>query len=274
MRINSKTKLCMIIGDPIEYSLSPQMHNAAYEALEIDDTFVFLAAQVQKQDIKAAVEAARTLGIRGLTCTIPHKISVMRHLDRIDETAKKIGAVNTVVNDAGVLIGYNTDWLGIVTPLEQMIALAGESVALIGAGGAGRASAFGLAQRGARVTIYNRTKERAQALAQEIGGEAKSLEEISEVHEADIIVNASSIGMAPAIYVSPVPKEYLRKNHIVFDVIYNPRETKLLREAKEAGARVISGLEMLLYQGSAQFEYYTGYKAPVEVMRQALSENA
>jgi len=262
----------MIIGDPVEHSFSPQMHNAAYEELGIDDAFVFIAAHVKKQDIKAAVEAARTLNIRGLTCTIPHKISVMRYLDKIDDIAKKIGAVNTVVNDAGVLIGYNTDWLGVVTPLEQMGSLVGASVALIGAGGAARACAFGLAQKGARVTIYNRTKEKAEALAKEAGGAAKNLEEIAEVREADIIVNASSVGMAPAGDVSPVPKEYLKKNHIVFDVVYSPRETKLLREAKDAGACVISGLEMLLYQGVAQFEYYTGRKAPVEAMRQALYE--
>lgn len=272
MRINSKTKLCVIIGDPVEHSLSPQMHNAAYEALKIDDEFVFIAARVKKQDIKAAVEAARALGIRGLTCTIPHKLSVMRYLDKVDEIAKNIGAVNTVVNDGGVLIGYNTDWLGAVTPLTQLGSLAGVSVALIGAGGAARACAFGLSQKGARVTIYNRTKENAKALAKEVGGAAKSLEEIAGVREADIIVNASSVGMAPAADASPVPKEYLKKTHIVFDVVYNPRETKLLREAKAAGARVISGLEMLLHQGVAQFEYYTGYKAPIEAMRQALNK--
>ena len=260
----------MIIGDPIEHSLSPQMHNAAYEALGIDDDFVFTAARVKKENIKAAVESARTLGIRGLTCTVPHKISVMPYLERIDETAKKIGAVNTIVNDAGVLTGYNTDWRGIVSPLEEIVALSGKRVALIGAGGAARACAFGLTQRGAHITMYNRTKEKAEALAEEFGGKAKSMDEISDAQDANIIVNASSVGMAPDENISPVPQEFLEKTHIVFDIIYNPRETKLLREARQRGARVISGLEMLLYQGVAQFEYYTGRKAPLEAMRNAL----
>ena len=130
--------MCIIIGDPVEHSLSPVMHNAAYEALRIDDQFVFTAARVDIKHVRQVVEAVRVMGIRGLTCTIPHKIEVMKYLDEIDETAKKIGAVNTVVNHNGVLKGYNTDWLGVATPLERITTLKGKRAAVVGAGGAAR----------------------------------------------------------------------------------------------------------------------------------------
>src|SRR3990167_2361987 len=148
MKISGKTKMCIIIGDPVEHSLSPAMHNAAYKALGIDDQFVFTAAHVNVKDVKKVVDAVRVMGIRGLTCTIPHKIEVMKYLDEIDPIAQKIGAVNTVVNDNGILKGYNTDWLGTVTPLEKIITLNDKNVALIGAGGVARACGYGLVKRG------------------------------------------------------------------------------------------------------------------------------
>lgn len=270
--ISAKTKLCIIIGDPVEHSLSPAMHNAAYKALGIADEFVFIAARVKIEDIGSVVKAVRTMHIRGLTCTIPHKTEVIPYLDEIDPIAQKIGAVNTVVNDHGILKGYNTDWLGAVIPLEKITNLSGKRVAIMGAGGAARAIVYGLVERGALVKIYNRSLQNAKDLAQEIGAQAGSLEELPEVEDADIIINATSLGMKPHDAESPVPKKYVKEKHIVFDAVYVPHQTKLLREAKEKRATIVHGIEMLLHQGTAQFELYTNLHAPIEVMRNVLQE--
>lgn len=281
MNISGKTKLCMIIGDPVEHSLSPAMHNAAYEALGIDDQFVFVASHVDIKKIEIVVNAVRVIGIRGLTCTIPHKIEVMKYLDWIDPVAEKIGAVNTVVNDDGVLKGYNTDWLGTVIPLQQLLKverLGGRNIALIGAGGAARAMAYGVIERGADLTIFNRSIEKAQELAQDLGPHVDvkpmtALVETDSLGDFDIILNATSLGMGEHIEETPIPKSHIQKKHVVFDAVYAPRETRLLREAAEQGAQTIQGLEMLLHQGAAQFELYTGKKAPVEIMRECLMRN-
>lgn len=280
MRISAKNQICIIVGDPVGHSLSPKMHNSAYEELGIDDRFVFVGAQVNAKDMETVVKAVRVMTIRGLTCTIPHKVEVMQYIDEIDPVAKKIGAVNTVVNYRGVLKGYNTDWLGVVIPLEKLTTLKGKKVAMIGAGGAGRAMAYGVVEKGAKLTIYNRTIERAEDLAAEIGGqdggempEVKSLDDIASIKEADIIMNATSLGMDPHENETPVPAEFLHSGQIVFDAVYTPYKTRLLREAEEKGAQIIPGLEMLLYQGTAQFEYYTDRKAPEDVMRQSLMEH-
>ena len=275
MKISGKTKMCIIIGDPVEHSLSPAMHNAAYKALGIDDQFVFTAAHVKVEDIEHVVTAVRVMGIRGLTCTIPHKMEVLPYLDTIDPIAKKIGAVNTVVNENGVLTGYNTDWLGTITPLQQALSarnqnLDGKKVALIGAGGAARAMAYGVVTGGATISIFNRTLENATELANEVGGEAHSIDQLELVRCADIVINSTPMGMGEQIDNTPVPKKYISKNQIVFDAVYAPRETRLLREAAEQGAQCVYGWEMLLHQGTAQFELYTGHKAPVDVMKSVL----
>lgn len=277
MNISGKTKLCVIIGDPVEHSLSPAMHNAGYEALGIDDKFAFVAAHVKPEGLKDVVQGVRAMGVRGLTCTIPHKVGVMHYLDVIDPVAHKIGAVNTIVNNNGILTGYNTDWLGVVTPLEQITSLRGKKVALIGAGGAARAMAYGVTERGAKLVIFNRSLEKAKELATSIGEgiEAKSIQDMNSesLKQMDIILNATSMGMESQINETPVPKEFIQPHHIVFDVVYVPSETRLLREAQEQGATIIRGIEMLLYQGVAQFELYTGEKAPVEVMRNVLTKH-
>ena len=272
MRITGKTKMCIIIGDPAEHSLSPAMHNAAYEALKIDDQFVYTAADVKIKDVKKVVDAVRAMGIRGLTCTMPHKVEVMQYLDEVDPVAKKIGAVNTVVHCKGKLTGYNTDWLGVITPLKMITqsTLKNKRAAIIGAGGAARAMMYGLTIKEAKVKIFNRTIKKAQELAAEFGCEAGGLDDLAELHEYDIILNSTSIGMEEHINESPVPIEYLNNKQIVFDAVYIPYETKLLQEAKSKGAQVIHGIDMLLYQGTAQFELYTNQKAPEEVMRNVL----
>jgi shikimate dehydrogenase len=264
----------MIIGDPVEHSLSPAMHNKAYEALGIDDEFVYVGCRVKMEDVKDVVRAAAAMGIRGLTCTIPHKVEVMKYLDKkyIDPIALAIGAVNTIVNDDGILKGYNTDWLGVLKPLERLIELKGKSVAILGAGGVARAMAYAVSSRGAFFTVFNRTHEKAVDLSRDFGGLARSYKDIACVQDMDIVLNATSLGMAPREDETPLPKQYITKKQIVFDAIYAPFETRLLREAREQGAKLIHGAEMLLYQATAQFELYTGRKAPEKEMREALEK--
>lgn len=271
--MNKTKKICLVIGDPVEQSLSPQMHNAGYKALGIDDKFAYISALVKAEDITYSVAGMRAFHFRGMSCTTPHKQSVMEFLDIIDPVAQKIGAVNTVVNDNGKLTGYNTDWTGVVTALQNVTEIKGKKVALIGAGGAARAMVYGLVNNGADVTIYNRTLEKSEQIAHDFSCKAETLNKLNQILEADIIINATTVGMTPNEANSPVPDAYLRKNHIVLDAVYFPKETLLLRQAKAKGATVISGLDMLLYQGAAQFELYTGHKAPVDVMREALIKN-
>lgn len=275
LRITARTKICMIIGDPVEHSLSPAMHNKAYEALGLDDEFVYVGSRVKIEEVKDVVRAVKVMGIRGLTCTIPHKVEVMKYLDKkyIDPIAKKIGAVNTVVNDDGILRGYNTDWIGVLKPLEQVTGLKGKSVAILGAGGASRAMAYAVSSKGAFLTVFNRTLEKAEILSKDFGGQSRSYKDIEQVRQMDIILNATPIGMHPNESETPLPKQYISKKQIVFDAVYNPFETKLLKDAKEQGARIIHGTEMFLHQGLAQFELFTGRKAPEEEMRKVLEEH-
>lgn len=271
--ISGKTKICMVIGDPIQHSLSPKMHNAAFEALGIDNEFVFVASQVKPEDLSDFVKGVRTMGIRGLACTIPHKTAIIKYLDYMDEVAQKIGSVNTVVNDGGILKGYNTDWLGVTGPLEKITSLDDKTVALIGAGGAARAVAYAVMKKGAKLTIYNRSLEKAERLAKEFGGKALSLHHLEKIKDADIIFNATPLGMYPNEDKTPIPNELMRKNQIVFDAVYTPFETKLLRDAKSKGAQIISGVEMFVKQGAAQFKLYTGFDAPVDAMKKVLVKN-
>lgn len=274
-KISAKNKICMIIGDPVEHSLSPVMHNRAYKALGMDNEFVYIGCRVRIENIRDALNAIRVLGIRGVSCTLPHKVEIVKYLDKenVDPVALKIGAVNTIVNDNGVLRGYNTDWIGVVKPLEQITNLKGKSVAILGAGGAARAMAYAMSSSGAFFTVFNRTLEKAVDLSRDFGGLARSYKDIEEVKQMDIILNATPIGMRPNQNETPLPKQYISKKQIVFDAVYNPFETKLLKDAKEQGAMIIHGTEMLLYQGTAQFELYTGRMAPVEEMRKVLEEH-
>ena len=272
MKLSAKTKICLIIGDPVAHSLSPAMHNAGYEALGIDDQFVFLGAQVKVENVELAVQTMKKMGIHGLSCTIPHKVVVMKFLDEIDETARKIGAVNTVLNKNGKLVGFNTDWVGVVIPLEKITTLFGKKALVLGAGGAARAVVFGLLNKGAKVKIFNRTKQKAMILAKEFNCQATDLKTKSEIKDFDIIINTTSVGMKPLENNMPIPAEFITNKQIVFDIVYVPIETKLLKEAKKRGAKVIHGIEMLLHQGLAQFEIFTDCKAPKEIMRRVLYE--
>lgn len=268
MSISAKTKICCVIGNPIKHSMSPSIHNAGYKALELN--FVYVPFCVE--NIKEAILGIRGLGIVGTSVTVPHKTTVMQYLDIIDETAKKIGAVNTVYNDNGKLIGSNTDYIGAIRALEEKTSLANKKVAVIGAGGAARAIVFGLKQKGATTTIFNRNKDAAKKLARDAECLYESLEQIKKIKTFDIVVNATSVGMLPNVNDSIIAKEYLSKHLVVMDIVYNPKETKLIKGAKETGCELVFGYKMLLYQAVGQFELFTKHKAPVATMEKSLLE--
>ncbi|MGI8419873.1 MAG: shikimate dehydrogenase [Candidatus Levyibacteriota bacterium] len=272
MKITAKTKFCMVIGDPIEHSLSPVMHNVGYKALRIDNDFVYIAAHVKPADLSQAVQGFRALQIKGVSVTLPHKTTIMQYLDTIDDAAQKIGAVNTIINDKGKLKGLNTDWTAIITSLEKITKLSGKNIALLGAGGVARGALYAFTQNDGKVTIFNRTIDVAKKLAEEFGCKYASLNDLEKVADSEIIFNATSVGLHPNTNQTPLPNKYITKKHIVFDAIYSPYETRLLREAKRQGATVIHGMEMFLYQGMAQFELYTNHIAPEEAMRKVLQQ--
>lgn len=261
-------KICLSIGYPIKTSRSPSIHNAGYEKLGIDDEFIYLRAEVKPEFLKMAIDGVRGLGIRGVSVTMPHKQTVMKYLDKIDKDAKAIGAVNTIVNDNGKLTGFNTDYIGVLVALEKKTTLKDKKVAVIGAGGAARAIVYGLSKKGAKVKVFNRTLDKAKILGQEFGCEYGDLGSIQEISSIDVVINATSIGMNED--KSPIDKKFLNKNQIIFDIVYTPKETRLIKEAKEKGAKVILGYEMLLFQGVEQFKLYTGFDAPVDVMKEVL----
>jgi shikimate dehydrogenase len=260
-------KICCLIGDPVEHSLSPLIHNAGYRALGLDYVYISLRAK----EVKKAIESIRGLGIRGASVTLPHKTEALKYLDKIDPKAEAIGAVNTIVNDKGVLTGYNTDGQGALKALEEVTAPAGKKVVLIGSGGAASAIAAALKDSGAKLVILNRTKDKAIELAKKFNAEdGGGLDKLSLITKADILINATPVGMAPKTEASIVPEELLHSRLTVFDIVYNPRETKLITQAKEKGCAVVYGYKMLLYQAALQFELFTGLKAPLAVMESAL----
>jgi shikimate dehydrogenase len=277
MKISGKTRVCAIIGDPVEHSLSPLMHNAAFKELKLN--LVYVAFTVTRSELKEAITSARILGFRGLNVTMPHKNAVMKYLDETDSTAKSIGAVNTILNDEGRLVGFNTDGTGAMRALkENGVSTEGKKLLLLGAGGAGKAIAFQATQEVEEIVILNRTSERAERLAEVLrrnfgkkvrGGEFSSERLKEEMRDADILVNATSVGMHPDVNKSLVPRTLLRPNQYVMDIVYSPLETKLVMDAEAVGAKVVSGLEMLLYQGAVSFEIWTNQPAPVEVMKKA-----
>lgn len=244
------------------------MHTAAYEATGVPFTYVAFGTEHTRQ----AVLAVRTLGIRGLGVSMPHKIGIMQYLDALDETAARIGAVNTVVNDDGYLTGYNTDWIGAVRALEEKTGLSGKRSVVVGAGGAARAIVYGLVRQGSRVTVYNKTVNKGEKLARDFhvrfGG---SLEALNSIEGYDILVNATSVGFhAPD--ESVIPASVLKEGKVVLDVVFIPPTSRLIQEARSRGCIAIPGTRMLVHQAAYQFQLYTGKPAPFEVMERALLE--
>ncbi|WP_166238450.1 shikimate dehydrogenase [Paenibacillus turpanensis] len=274
--VNSETKVYGVYGDPIKQSKSPLMLNRAFAETGINA--VYAAFHILPGRLEAAVAGIRGMGFGGVNVTIPYKVEVMQYLDEIDESARFAGAVNTIVNREGVLTGYNTDGIGYVRSLKEEtgVQLQGKRILMIGAGGAARGVAYGLAKEGAgTIYIANRTADKASELAAILKPicEAQGMGMEGIVHikdKVDLVMNTTSVGMHPNVDQMPVEPDWFRPGMIVSDLVYNPLETKLLREAKQRGAQTHGGLGMFVYQGAYAFEYWTGAAAPVEAMRDAV----
>lgn len=256
--IDAQTQLYGIIGNPVRHSLSPMIHNGAFRRMGLNA--VYLAFEVK--DLKGAIDGMRKLGIRGMSVTIPFKMEVIPFLDEVEEVAKKIKAVNTLLHEQDRLTGYNTDWCGALEALEEKVDLRGKRVLLIGAGGAARAIGFALKTKDCEVIISNRTTDRASGLAKELRCAHHPLSSIENL-ETDVVINATSVGMHPYDQESPLPQKVLRRGMTVMDIVYKPLQTRLLREAEEAGCLTIDGLEMLSRQGAAQLEIWTGKRPDI-----------
>ncbi|MCU4750727.1 shikimate dehydrogenase [Halobacteria archaeon AArc-curdl1] len=259
-----------LLGNPVGHSLSPPMHEAAYDALDLEARYVTFEPENDRATLERALEGADALGIAGLNVTIPFKQDVCAIVDA-DPLATRIGAVNTVDFSGEQPTGHNTDAIGAIRALrDHDVTLEGATAVVVGAGGAGRAIAFGLADEGARVTIANRTVSKATALADAVpGATGGGLESLPEVlAEADLLVNATSVGMESD--ETPVPADALHGDLAVMDAVYRPLETRLLRDAAAVGATTVDGAWMLLYQGVEALERWTGRDAPVDVMNDAL----
>lgn len=264
-----------LIGYPVKHSLSPSMHEAVYEELGMEAKFCLFP--VEKGRVEEAIEGAQALGIDGLNVTIPHKKTVA-NLDivTLQGIAEKIGAVNVLDFTENGIEGYNTDALGALKALKSRdVEVKGKEVLLIGAGGASTAISFQLASEGGRIKIANRTEEKAYKLAEKVSNVGKAegypLENLEElIDKSDILINATSVGMEEDR--SLVPKEFLRSDLMVFDVVYTPLETRLLKDARSVGAKTVDGAWMLVYQGAEAFEIWTGEEAPVNRMNKALRE--
>ena len=265
--ITAQTALCGIILHPAGHTKSPLMHNAAFEALGIDARY--LAFDVAPEALADAIAGVRALGLKQLAVSVPHKIAVMELLDEVDDGARRIGAVNTITLRDGRLVGSNTDWIGSNRALERKTQLAGKRAVVLGAGGAARGVVFGLIERGATVHVLNRTVERAESLAKDLGASgAGAMTELAGL-DYDVLVNTTSVGLRSD--ESPVPADHLRKGTVVMDAVYDPEETRLLRDAQARGATVVQGKWMLVYQAAEQLRAWTGREAPIEVLEQAFT---
>lgn len=282
MRITAKTRICAVIGDPVEHSLSPLIHNAAFEALGLD--YAYVAFHVKRGQVGDAIRGARALGLRGLSVTIPHKVDVIPHLDAIDPVAEGVGSVNTVVREDGRLVGHSSDGAGAIRALEEAGAHpAGRRVLLLGSGGAARAIAFALSTLAPppRVHVLGIERPELERLALDLRARTRlepSIDDLgraslaSAMAEAEIVIHATPVGMAPESGESLVPADLFRRGQVVFDVVYTPLETRLLREARAAGALAVAGLGMFVHQAAVQFELWTGERAPAELMRRVVLE--
>ncbi len=280
MRLSGATVVCGIVGDPIAHSLSPAMQNAAFDAVGLN--YVYVPLRLPRGAARIGAESMRALGIRGLNVTVPHKVDILPFLDSVDPQARRIGAVNTILNEDGLLTGFNTDAAGFTEGLSRCnIDVDGAEVVVMGAGGAARAVVFSLYERGALVTILNRDAARAASLARDVSatglgpvknGGLTDAELELRLPRAVLLVNTTSVGMHPLEGESSCPRRLLRPDLAVCDIVYNPRDTLLLREAASCGAATIDGVEMLVRQGARAFELWTGVAAPVELMRSVVTE--
>ncbi len=282
MDIDARTQFCGVIGNPVGHSLSPAIHNAAFRKLGLN--FVYLAWQVET--IGDAIKGLRALGnFRGASVTIPHKVAAIPFLDHVEMTAQRIGAINTIVAEKGKLTGYNTDATGALRALKEGgVELKGRHIVVLGSGGAARAIAFALAVEAGvqRLTLLGIDDSERTVLAQDI--RSQSALTVEDFHldettlrralpEAHVLIHCTPVGMSPNADTTSVPASLLHASLSVMDIVYNPLETRLLKDAKHAGCKTIPGLEMFLHQAVAQFELWTNQPAPVDVMRTVLESH-
>lgn len=280
--ISTNTKLCAVIGNPISHSLSPAIHNAGFEALNLD--FVYVAFRVE--DVKNALAGMRALeNFRGMSVTIPHKIAIIDLVDKISDTDRHIGSINTIINEKGKLIGLGTDGPGALKAIRDAgVKLEGKKVLMLGSGGAARAIAFTLAQNSgfAKLTLLDIDAAMLKKLSSDLkaGTNAPINSDMLtdatlsiNMEEADIVIHCTPVGMHPREDASLVPAELFKPGQLIFDVVYTPLKTKLLKEAQARGLKTISGVEMFINQAALQFERFTGVDAPEEVMRRVVMEH-
>lgn len=276
--ITGKTNVFGIIGNPVEHSLSPGMHNAAFKELGLDN--IYVPFQVKTENLEDAIIGAQSLGIKGFNVTIPHKTEVINYLDYLDIAAGLIGAVNTIEFGENGAVGHNTDGIGAVMAIEEITPVKNKKVVVIGAGGASRAIAFQLLLNGVdNLVLANRTVEKAielktdldEKLDHEVGVSGLDENLTKEIKDTDILINTTPVGMYPNVDQKPVvTAEMMHKDLVVNDIVYNPLKTGLLKEADKAGAKSISGIKMLMYQGVEAFKIWTGIEPPVEIFQNAL----
>ncbi len=281
--IDAKTQVCAIFGHPVGHSLSPAIHNAAFEACHLP--YVYVAHDVEPGHVLRALDGTRVMGYRGLSITIPHKVTALEGMDEVDETARIIGCINTVVNEEGRLHGSNSDGFGALSALREAGAdPEGSRTLVLGSGGAARAIAVTISREAPpeSMAILGVKKEELELLARDVQhkgqshvswGQLTADSLRAELEMADILLHCSPIGMHPNDDQSLVPPELLGEGLAVFDAVYNPRRTKLIQDAENAGCKTILGLEMFLGQAFVQFELWTGHQAPRKVMRQIVEEN-
>lgn len=261
MMIDQNTELYGIIGYPIGHSLSPIMHNTAFKTIGLNAVYLAFGTE----DLDGCLKGMKALGIKGMSVTIPYKSNVIPLLDEVDELAGKIGAVNTIVNEKDRLTGFNTDAIGALRALEERSELTGKSCVLVGAGGAARAIGYVLKEKNVQLNVANRSPARGRALADSLNCPFLPLDELVNT-AADILINTTSVGMAPNNDHCIVPENILKKGMVVMDIIYNPLETKLLSMARDNGCITIDGLGMFIRQGVEQFKLWTGLEAPIKAM--------
>ncbi len=267
-KVNGETQIIGFFGSTYKTSKMYAMYNAAFEALGLNYVYVPLVVK----DLEKAVEGVRHLGIKAIGVTIPYKVDIVPFLDELNSDAKRIGAVNAIINNNGMLLGTNTDGKGAVKALQEVTDIAGKKVVLLGAGGAARAIAFAIADEGGCLVIINRTKDAAAALAKAVNCKYETLEKLEqEIKGAHIVINATLVGMAPTEDESLVKKALLSSELIVMDLVSNPKETKLLKDAKERGGKIVYGDRMLFWQGVLKFKVYTGVEPPIQVMEKAIN---
>jgi 3-dehydroquinate dehydratase/shikimate dehydrogenase len=276
-QINAETEVYGVIGDPIAQSMSPLVHNKAFRQAGLNK--VYLPFRIPREDVGSFLDEAQRLDIRGLSVTIPHKEAILKKLTKVDGGVKGVGAANTILFKDNEVIGYNTDYRGAMDSLEKAMnlphgapePLKGKTAMVLGAGGAAKAIAYGLKRRGAEVIITGRTLEHAEALAKRL--ECKSLEWGARHAPAiDILINCTPIGMHPNVDEAPYEKHRLRPSMVVFDTVYNPETTLLVKEAKVKGCNVITGVAMFIRQAALQYELFTGQPAPEDLMREELKK--